>query len=98
MSDPLLDDPDVRVEVFTGARRVVRLTHTPTGTIATAADGRAGQLELQDRAAAELRWKLSLPAEELAVLQRCLCGSVYARLKGQDAWARMDILCPVCDS
>ena len=97
--DPLLDDPDVLVTVFSNESGCsARLLHTPTGTAAASPWARVSQAEAKDRAAAELRWSLSLPPESLDALRRCVCGSVRARLKGQESWARTDILCPACDS
>jgi hypothetical protein len=52
--NPLLDDPDVRVDVFTGDGCTVRLAHTPTGLTATASNPQVGQIRLMEAAAAEL--------------------------------------------
>jgi protein subunit release factor A len=57
--DPLLDDPDVRVEVVTDDGCAVRLTHIPTGLTVTASGQQAGQIQLKERAAAELSRFLS---------------------------------------
>jgi hypothetical protein len=98
-ADPLLDDPDVLVEIFSNESGCsARLVHTPSGTVATSPWARIGRIEAAEQAAAELRWSLSLPPESLDAMRRCICGSVRARLKGQESWARTDILCPVCDS
>jgi hypothetical protein len=63
VTDPLLGDPDVRCDVFSNiAGGAVRLTHLPSGIVATYDYGRGeSPIGAKERAAALLR--LRLPAD-----------------------------------
>lgn len=63
MADPILDSPDVRVEVFSNtAGCSVRLTHLPTGITVSSEFGRQSQILAKKRLAAELREKIAAVA------------------------------------
>jgi hypothetical protein len=64
MADPLLDDPDVRCDIFTNhvTGGAVRLTHVTSGIVATYEYGPGeSQLEAKERAAALLRLRMPFP-------------------------------------
>jgi hypothetical protein len=63
VTDPLLDDPAVRCDVFSNiAGGAVRLTHTPSGRTAYYQYSRGqSQIEAKERAAALLRARLPFP-------------------------------------
>jgi protein subunit release factor A len=86
--DPLLNDPDVRVDVFSNiAGGSVRITHLPTGLVASAEYDRRedapvrSSIQAKELAARELRKKLATaqpPAEGFVLVSGvsgdCVCG------------------------
>lgn len=86
-----LSETDLRTDIYRSGIScpvAVRVTHLPTGLVASAED--RSTIRARTQALDELQRKVS-------VRQKCICGSVAAQQNGRSSWLRLDILCPVCD-